>query len=100
MPLILNLVLRALLVVAGLVFAAVIACFFVFVLALWCLGALWGVVTGKPVARFTVRMGPRWAFEEMMRRAPAAREPSRTPRADAASGVPGRIGDVTDVEPK
>jgi hypothetical protein len=47
-----------------------------------------------------MRMGPRRAYEEMMRRSAAARAPSPTPRADAAAGVRTRLRDVTDVEPK
>ena len=95
----LSFLLRAFILAAGLVFAALVAVLFVLVAALWCVAALWGLLTGKPVARFTVRMGPRSAFDAMRRRAPAAGERSRTPRADAAAGVPGRIAaDVTDVQ--
>jgi hypothetical protein len=96
MPTILSFLLRILLVAAGLVFAASVLVVFVLLLALWSLRALWARLTGRPVTPFVMRMGPRDAFDEMMRRA----GPSRTPRADAAAGVPGRIGDVTDVEPK
>jgi hypothetical protein len=95
---VLVLLVRAVLLAAGLVVAALAACLFVLLLALWGAGALWGRLTGRPVARFTTRMGPRSVFEEMMRRAPRPRDESRTPRADAACGVPRRIGEVTDVE--
>lgn len=97
MPLIFSLLLRLVLLVAGLVFAASLAVVFVLLLSWWALRALWAGVTGRPVMPFAMRMGPRGAFEEMMRR--AAQPASRTPRADAAR-APGRIGDVTDVEPK
>ena len=98
MNIVLVLLLRAVLLAAGLVVAALAACLFLILLALWGAGALWGKLTGRPVARFTTRMGPRSVFEEMMRRAPRPREESRTPRADAAGGVPRRIGEVSDVE--
>jgi branched-subunit amino acid ABC-type transport system permease component len=91
---------RLLLIAAGLVFAALLACLFVLLWAVWSVRALWARLTGRPVHPFVMRTGPRAAFEEMMRRAEAQREPSRTPRADAA-GASGRArGDVTDVEPK
>jgi hypothetical protein len=97
MPLILNLLLRAVLVVAGLVFTASVLLVFTVLLALWSVRALWGRLTGRPVAPFGMRMGPGGAFADMMRRArPAA---SRTPRADGAAGLRGRLAEVSDVEP-
>lgn len=100
MPLLLNFLLRAVLVAAGLVFALLVAGLFGVLLAVWGVRALWAKLAGRPAHPFVMRMGPRRAFEEMMRRAPAPDEPSRTPRADAAAGVPARPRDVTDVEPK
>ncbi|MGV3570775.1 MAG: hypothetical protein ACO1PB_09250 [Ramlibacter sp.] len=98
---VLTFFIRLLLVAVGLVFAGIMACFFVLMLCIWLLGAAWNTITGKPVTPFVVRMGPRGAFEEMMRRAQAQQQPaSRTPRADEAAGVRRAIGDVTDVEPK
>jgi len=97
--LIFSLVLRLIVLVAGLLAAAAIAFAVSLLLVFWLLRAAWGVLTGRPVAPFVMRMGPRHAFEEMMRRAPA-RDASRTPRADAAAGPRGRLADVTDVEPK
>lgn len=97
----LTFLVRALLVCVGLVFASIVACFFVLMLCIWLLGAAWNTITGKPVTPFVMRTGPRGAFEEMMRRAQRQQEPaSRTPRADEATGVRRSIGDVTDVEPK
>lgn len=94
MPL-LSFLLRLLLVAAGLVFAASIVVVFVLLLAVWSIGALWARLAGRPASPFVMRMGPRRAFEEVVRRAPAA---SRTPRADAAAG-PGAVPPtVTDVE--
>jgi hypothetical protein len=99
MPLLLNLLLRALLLAAGVFFAVVLAGFFVLLLAAWGVRAAWARLTGRPVMPFAMKMGPGRAFEEMMRRAQAP-QPGRTPRADAAAGVRRTLGDVTDVEPK
>ena len=99
MPLIASFLLRTLLVLAGLVFAASLVVVFVLLLALWSVRAIWARLTGRPVNPFVVRFGPRQGFEEMVRRARAPA--SRTPRADAAAGpVRGRLADVTDVEPR
>lgn len=99
MPLILSFLLRLLLLVAGLVVAASMLVVFVFLLGAWSVRALWGRLTGRPVAAFGMRMGPAAAFQDIMRRAPAP-EPSRTPRADAAGGPLRRSADVTDVQPR
>jgi uncharacterized membrane protein len=96
MPLIASLLVRTALVLVGLVFAASLLVVFVLLLALWSLRALWARVTGRPARPFVMRFGPRQGFEEMVRR---ARPASRTPRADAAAGR-GRLGDVSDVEPR
>jgi hypothetical protein len=96
MPLIVSLLIRTFLVLAGLVFAAGLLALFVLLLALWSVRALWARLTGRAVHPFVVRFGPRQGFEEMVRR---ARPASRTPRADAAAR-PGRIGEITDVEPR
>jgi branched-subunit amino acid ABC-type transport system permease component len=93
------LVVRLFLLAAGLVAAAGIAVVLCVLLALWLLRAGWALLTGRPVTPFVMRMGPRHAFEEMMRRAPP-REASRTARTDAAVGPRGRLTDVSDVEPK
>lgn len=95
----LNLLIRLLLLAAGLTFALALACVFVVVLALWGLRAAWCKLTGRPVMPFVMRMSPMSGFEEMMRRAPQPAA-SRTPRADAAAGGRQPIGDVTDVQPK
>jgi hypothetical protein len=94
MPLVLNLLLRAVLLVAGLVAALSLAAATVAVLALWSLRAGWARLTGRPVAPPAMR----W------RRAAAARTAPRARPAPAWAPVaPGRRGarpDVTDVEPK
>lgn len=99
MPTLLSFLLRAVLVAAGLVFVLSLAFVFVVMAAAWGLRAVWCKLTGRPVMPFVMRMGPGRAFEEMMRRA-QARQGTRTPRADAATGVRRPIADVTDVEPK
>jgi hypothetical protein len=103
MPLLLNFFLRALLLAAGLFFAVVVAGFFVLLLAAWGLRAAWYKLTGRPVTPFVMGAGGAGRmYEEMMRRA-QARQPSRTPRADAAAGAAALrrpLADVTDVEPK
>jgi hypothetical protein len=97
----LSLLLRLLLLAAGLLAAASIAVVLVVLLAVWGLRAAWALLTGRPVTPFVMRMGPRHAFEEMMRCAgPPSSAASRTPRADAAAGPRARLADVTDVDPK
>ncbi|MEJ8835995.1 hypothetical protein [Ramlibacter sp. AN1133] len=94
-----GLLVRIVILGAGLVAAASIAVVLTVLLAFWLLRAAWARLTGRPVTPFVMRMGPRGAFEEMMRRAPA-RPASRTPRSDAAAGPRARLADVTDVDPK
>jgi hypothetical protein len=96
MPTLVTFLLRAFLVLAGLVFAASLAFAFVLLLAVWALRAGWAKLTGRPVAPFVMHLYPRDGFEQMYRRAAQA---SRTPRADAAAPIR-RAADVTDVEPK
>lgn len=90
----LNLLVRVLLLLAGLVFGASLAAVAAAMFTLWGLRAAWASLTGRPVTPFIMRMRPFGAFDQMVRRTPAA---SRTPRADSISG---RMADVTDVEPK
>ena len=97
MPLILNFLFRALLLVTGLVFAASLLVVVVLLVAIWTLRAAWARLTGRPVTPFVMRMSPGRAFGDMMRRAPQA---SRTPRADMAAGPRARLADVSDVEPR
>jgi hypothetical protein len=99
MPIILTFLLRALLFAVGLVFVAGVALVFVLLLALWSVRLLWARLTGRSATPFVMRMGPRHAFDEMMRRA-GAQPASRTPRSDAAPGARAHLADVTDVEPK
>jgi hypothetical protein len=89
-----NLLLRVVLVLAGLVFAASVALVGALVFALWGVRAAWARLAGRPVTPFIVRMHPFGAFGDVVRRSSRG---SRTPRADS---IRGRLGDVTDVEEK
>ncbi|ART54540.1 hypothetical protein CBP36_14075 [Acidovorax carolinensis] len=104
---------RAVLVVAGLVmFLSLLAAVLVLALA-WALRALWARLTGRPVVPWTMRVDPRtgwstvyrssgrWsaartapAAETPMRRAPASETPTR--RAGVLPGA----DEVVDVEPR
>jgi hypothetical protein len=93
MHLFLSLLLRAFLLVAGLVFAAALAVSFAIVLTLWLLRAAWARLAGRPAAPFVMRMNPGDAFAKYRR----ASQASRRPRDHAMH--PGRgQPDVTDVE--
>ncbi len=85
---------RVFLLAAGLVFAASLAVVFVAVLVVWLLRSGWARLTGKTVSPFVVRMRPAQGFARMYPRpAPQGAQP-------APFGRGGRLGDVTDVEPK
>ena len=99
MPFLIHFLLRVLLLAFGLLAAAVVSVLFLLLLTAWLVRAAWARLSGRPVMPFGMRMGPRSVFDEMMRRAPQ-RPASRTPRADAAAVGRGRLGDVTDVQPK
>ena len=95
MPALMNLILRVVLLFAGLLFAASLAVAFALLLAGWALRAGWAKLTGKQVTPFIVRIDPRSGFERMYR----GGQGSRTPRADSVQPVR-NIPDVTDVEPR
>jgi hypothetical protein len=97
MPTFISFLLRLLLLLAGLVFAASLAVAAVLGLALWGARAAWARLTGKPVSPFIIRVDPRGAFRKASQRAQPKR--SRTPRADAVPS-PLRTDSVTDVEAK
>lgn len=92
-----NLLLRLLLVLVGLVFAASLAVAGTVLFAAWAVRAGWARLAGRPVTPFIVRMDPFGAFGGMMRR---GGQGSRTPRTDAAPARTREIADVTDVEPR
>jgi hypothetical protein len=89
--------LRLVLLLVGLVFAASVAAAALLGLAFWGARAAWARVTGRPVSPFIVRFDPRGAFRRASQRAEQAG--SRTPRADAVPSALKRES-VTDVEPK
>ncbi len=89
-----NLLLRVVFVLAGLVVGASAIVLSVLLLALWGVRAGWARLTGRPVTPFVARMHRFGGLDEMMRRSQA----SRTPRADSLMPRGTRPADVTDVE--
>lgn len=88
-----NLLLRLLLVIAGLIFAFSLAVMMLVLMMLWAVRGLWRKLTGQPVAPFVMRMNPRAGFEQVFRR--------EKPVGGAAAQAPSRdLHNVTDVEPK
>lgn len=67
MPSILRFFLRLGLFAAGLVFAASVLVMFMLLLAAWGARMLWLRLTGRPVAPFVMRFGPRDAFRRAYR---------------------------------
>jgi flagellar biosynthesis protein FlhB len=87
-----NLLLRILLTLAGLIFAASLLVVMFVLLLVWSLRALWFKLTGRSITPFAMRINPRAGFEQVFRRAERGSVVSRAPRRE--------MGDVTDVEPK
>ena len=95
-------ILRLVLLVAGLAFAAALLVAFLLLVAFWMLRAGWARLTGRPVTPFVMRMDPRAGFGHVFR---AGQQPMR---GDGSPLQPGReerrerreIADVTDVEVK
>lgn len=90
-----NLLLRILLTLAGLIFAVSLMVAMLVLLLGWALRALWFKLTGRAVTPFVMRVDPRSGFEHVLRRA----ERADTPAAGSNGSRWGK-GDVTDVEPK
>ncbi len=88
----LTFLLRTLLVIAGLIFAASLLVVMLVLLLVWSLRALWFKLTGRSITPFAMRINPRAGFEQVFRRAERGSVASRAPRRE--------MGDVTDVEPK
>ena len=89
--------LRLVMVVMALIFAASLAVALVLLLTFWALRAGWARLTGQPVVPFVMRMDPRSGFSKVYRarrgmQQPLEQGPATPGRSDAA--------DVTDVEPK
>lgn len=87
--------LRVLLVLAGLIFAASLMVAMLVLMLVWALRALWFKLTGRAVTPFAMHINPRSGFEQVLRRAERANSPSAGPKSS-----PWDKGDVTDVEPK
>ena len=88
-----NFLLRLILVVAGLIFAASLIVVMLVLLVLWGIRAVWCQLTGRPLVPFAMRMNPRAGFEQMYRKAQSRTE-------DSAKPPRRKLDDVTDVEPK
>ena len=85
-------VVRLLLIVAGLIFAASLMTVMLVLLLLWGVRAIWCKLTGRPLVPFAMRMNPRAGFEQVFRRADRGAVDAKPPRR--------KLDDVTDVEPK
>jgi len=91
MQTLLNLLLRLVLLAAGLVFAASLLVAVLGLLAVWALRYGWARLTGRPAAPFVFRgVDPRAGFGRVWQ-AGQGRSPARSPRG---------IADVTDVVAK
>ena len=88
MRMIFSVLLRTVLLLAGLVFLASLLLAAVLLLALWLLRALWARLTGRPVSPLTFRVDRQALWNRFYR--PSGQTPGR--RRDHA--------DVIDVEPK
>ncbi|MEO7641600.1 MAG: hypothetical protein ABIU07_09305 [Ramlibacter sp.] len=91
-----KLMLRLVLLIAGLVFAACLLVAAGVLLAYWGMRSGWARLAGRPVTPFIFRMDPRAGFGRVYRGAAGGAAPREE------SGVPARrpIADVTDVVPK
>lgn len=92
-----RVILRLVLLVAGLLFAASLALAVLVLLAFWGLRMVWARLTGQPVTPFVMRVDPRGGFNRMYRGA------SARPASEPGPSEPVRrrqIADVTDVEVK
>ncbi len=92
-----NFLLRVLLVVAGLIFAASLIVVMLVLLIAWGLRAVWCKLTGRPVLPFAMRMNPRAGFEQVFKQAGQSAQENTPDRVKPARR---ELGDVTDVEPK
>ena len=91
-----NFLLRLVLLVVGLVFAASLMLAAACLLAFWGLRAGWAKLTGRPVTPFVVRIHPRGGFARVYRGGQAA----SSPQPGHAPSRREEIADVTDVVPK
>jgi hypothetical protein len=110
-----NFLLRVVLVLIGLVFAASLAVAVLLLAVVWGLRYGWGRLTGRPVTPWVASMGgrfnPRSGFERF-RAGAGPVQPAEPTAADTAAArargesvrspvlLDGAAGDVTDVRPK
>lgn len=92
-----KLILRLVLLAAGLVFALCLLVAATALLAVWGVRMGWARLTGRPVTPFIFRMDPRAGFGRVYRGAGGGRA---SPQEESVR--PGRrpIADITDVVPK
>jgi hypothetical protein len=93
MRMIFNVVIRLVLLAAGLVFAASLLFVAVLLLALWGLRALWARLTGQPVVPFVMRVDPRTGFGQVFRG-----QPRGLPDVRGTGGPHGRAERPLDIE--
>ena len=100
-----NFILRVMLLLLGLVFAASLAVAALLLAAVWGVRYAWGRITGKPVTPWVMRFNPRSGFDRFRH---AAQQPAEPTAADVVSArargesvrspvVLGPADDVTDV---
>jgi hypothetical protein len=103
-----NFILRVILLLLGLVFAASLAVAVMLLGAVWGVRYAWGRLTGKPVTPWVMRFNPRSGFDRFRNAANPA-EPTAADVTNArARGesvvrperIRGNASDVTDVLPK
>lgn len=100
-----NFILRVILLLLGLVFAASLAVAALLLAAVWGVRYAWGRITGKPVTPWVMRFNPRSGFDRFRNAAPQPAEPTAADVVSArARGesvrspvVLGPADDVTDV---
>lgn len=99
-----NFILRVILLLLGLVFAASLAVAALLLAAVWGVRYAWGRITGKPVTPWVMRFNPRSGFDRFRH----AAQPAEPTAADVVSArargesvrspvVLGPADDVTDV---
>lgn len=98
MQAIFNLLLKLVLLAAGLVFAASLLVVALLFMLLWGLRALWARLTGQPVVPFVMRVDPRSGFGRVYRPQPS--DTSDAPPPPVTGRLRGMQQDVEDVEPK
>nr|WP_240651520.1 MULTISPECIES: hypothetical protein [unclassified Variovorax] len=103
-----NFVIRVILLLLGLVFAASLAVAVMLLAAVWGVRYAWGRLTGKPVTPWVMRFNPRSGFDKFRN----AAQPAEPTAADVANArargesverpvrIRGSVSDVTDVSPK